>query len=256
VPTVARWLHEGLESIDGYTVDLHDLATSGRDIYSRRILQPGTWLRRSLRGPFAEHLGAQPWGANLVELEPMRYRPRAELTRALRGYDLIQVVAGGSALASAVIATGPPVVLYVATTVRLERQARRAETSAGLRVWQDAMTAWASRIELKALRDVDAVLVMNDAMLSFVLDAGQANVAKAPPGVDTDRFYPPVAGWNREGYLLSVCRLSEPRKRLDRLIRAYRELVRADEAAPKLVLAGRGALPDEVQRLISDPGLA
>jgi glycosyltransferase involved in cell wall biosynthesis len=118
------------------------------------------------------------------------------------------------------------------------------------------MTAWASRIELRALRDVDAGLVMNDAMLPFVLDAGQANVAKAPPGIDTDRFYPPVAGWNRERHLSSVCRLSEPRKRLDRLIRAYREFVRTDEAAPKLVLAGQGVLPDEMQWLISDSGLA
>ncbi len=185
----------------------------------------------------------------------MRYRPRAELTRALRNYELIQVVAGGPALAAAVTPTGPPVVLQVATTLRWERQARHANASARLRVWQNAMTAWASRIESKALRDVDAVLVESDVMLSLVSDAGQANVAKVPPGVDTERFCPPVAGWNREGYLLSVCRLSEPRKRLDRLICAYRELVRIDEAAPKLVLAGRGVLPDEIRRLISDSGL-
>ena len=255
VPTVARWLRDGLESIGGYTVDLHDLATSRRDIYSRRILRPDTWLRRSLRGPFDEHLGAQRWGANLVELEPMRYRPRAELTRALRSYELIQVVAGGPALASAVTPTGLPVVLQVATTLRWERQARHANADARLLVWQDAMTAWASRIELKALRDVDAVLVENDAMLSFVSNAGQANVTKAPPGVDTERFCPPVAGWNREGHLLSVCRLSEPRKRLDRLIHAYRELLRMDEAAPELVLAGHGVLPDEIRRLISNSGL-
>ena len=118
------------------------------------------------------------------------------------------------------------------------------------------MTAWASRIEFKALRDVDAVLVMNDAMFSFVSDVSQASVVKAPPGVNTERFYPPVAGWNREGYLLSVCRLSEPRKRLDRLIRVYRELLRMDEATPELVLAGHGVLPDEIRQLISDSGLA
>jgi glycosyltransferase involved in cell wall biosynthesis len=92
-------------------------------------------------------------------------------------------------------------------------------------------------------------------MLSFVSNAGQANVTKAPPGVDTERFCPPVAGWNREGHLLSVCRLSEPRKRLDRLIHAYRELLRMDEAAPELVLAGHGVLPDEIRRLISNSGL-
>jgi glycosyltransferase involved in cell wall biosynthesis len=255
VSTAARWLCDELASIDGYTVDLHDLATSSRDLYSRRILQPNTWLRKSLRGPFNEELNAQPWGANLVELESMRYRPRTELTRALRSYDLIQVVAGGPALASTVTTTGPPVVLQVATTLRWERQARRTTASASLLVWQDAMTALASRIELRALREVNAVLVMNDVMLSFVSDVGQINVVKAPPGVDTERFLPPVTGWNRQGYLLSVCRLSDPRKRLDRLIRAYRELVRIDEAAPNLVLAGYGELSDEVHRLIRDSGL-
>jgi glycosyltransferase involved in cell wall biosynthesis len=186
----------------------------------------------------------------------MRYRPRAELTRALRSYELIQVVAGGPALAFAVIPTGSPVVLQVATTLRWERQTRHANTSAGLRLWRDAMTAWASRTEFRALRDVDAVLVENDAMFSFVSNAGQTNVVKAPPGVDTERFHPPVAGWNREGYLLSVCRLSEPRKRLDKLIRAYRELLRMDGASPELVLAGRGVLPDGSRRLISDFGLS
>jgi glycosyltransferase involved in cell wall biosynthesis len=122
-------------------------------------------------------------------------------------------------------------------------------------MWQDAMTAVASRSELRALRDVNAVLVENDVMLSFVVDAGQSNVVKAPPGVDTEWFCPSVAGWNRRGYLLSVCRLSDRRKRLDKLIRAYRELTRIDAGAPKLVLAGRGELSSEVRRLIGSAGL-
>ena len=98
VPNVARWLRGGLEAVSGYEVDIHDLATSRQDLNSRRCLRPETWFAGSLKGPFNQIADAQPWGANWVEFEPMRYRPRRELTRVLRSYDLIQVVAGGPAL--------------------------------------------------------------------------------------------------------------------------------------------------------------
>ena len=102
VSTVARWLRSGLESTGNYSVDIHDLATSSKDAMSRRLARPKTWLRRSLRWLSDSDDGLQHWGANAVEVELMRYRPRVELTRTLRSYDLIQVVNGGPALAAAV----------------------------------------------------------------------------------------------------------------------------------------------------------
>lgn len=255
VPSVARWLRDGLREA-GHHVDVHDLATSSRDPSSRRIARPASWLQASLRGPSDPASGAQHWGANAVELEPMRYLPRRELTRALRTYDLLQVVAGGAAVAGAVMGVGPPVFLQVATRLRWERRARRSMLPLPARAWSDAMTACATRQEIRALAAADGVFVENREMLAYVREIGQRNVVLAPPGVDTDRFRPATSGWAAEGYLLSVCRLAEPRKRLDRLIDGYRELMRRDPSAPDLVLAGRGRLPEDLRRRISDAGLA
>lgn len=255
VPSVARWLRDGLREA-GHDVDVHDLATSSRDPSSRRIARPASWLQASLRGPSDPASGAQHWGANAVELEPMRYLPRRELTRALRTYDLIQVVAGGAAVAGAVVGAGPPVFLQVATRLRWERRARHGVLPLPARAWGDAMTAWATRLEVRALVAIDGVFVENREMLAYVGEIGQRNVVLAPPGVDTDRFRPAASAWAADGYLLSVCRLAEPRKRLDRLIDGYRELVRRDPSAPDLVLAGRGQLPEDLRRRISAAGVA
>src|SRR5688572_4810768 len=88
VPGVVRWLREGLKSLGGYSVDVHDLATSSRDRSSRRLVAPGSWLRSTLQSTaVVDQQSLRHWGANAVELEVMRYRPRRELTRALLDYD-------------------------------------------------------------------------------------------------------------------------------------------------------------------------
>ena len=127
VSTVARWLRSGLESTGNYSIDIHDLATSSKDNTSRRLARPKTWFRRSLRSPSGSDDGVQHWGANAVEVEFMRYRPRVELTRVLRNYDLIQVVTGGPALAAAVMKADIPVVLLAATTAAWERESQFAD---------------------------------------------------------------------------------------------------------------------------------
>ena len=185
----------------------------------------------------------------------MRYAPRAELSRAVQQCDLIQVVAGGPALACAVIGAGPPTFLQVATRARWERQSHRIALPRLERLWSDVMTEWTSRLEFRAITGVDGVLVENTRMLEFVQSAGQDRVALAPPGVDTDRFRPNDSGWSASGYLLSVCRLGEPRKRLDRLIRSYYELVNINASTPDLVLAGRGRLPERIWRLADSLGI-
>src|SRR5438128_712892 len=108
VPTVARWLRDSLRSTAGYVVDVHDLATSSRDPYSRRLLKPKSWARRSLRIRSGDEESLTHWGANAVEIETMRYRPRRELSQALQNYDLIQVVTGTPAWAAAVVGVGVP----------------------------------------------------------------------------------------------------------------------------------------------------
>ena len=255
VPTIARWLRHGLRSLGGYTVDIHDLATSSRDRFSRRLRSPRSWVRPTLRGVSGDD-GVTHWGANAVEIESMRYRPRRELTRVLQSYDIIQVVSGGPALAAAVVRAGVPSVLQVASTVAWERQRQMAEQTGLIRLWRRGMTTLTTRVERYALHRVDVVLVENSTMLDYVRSLGHRRVIKAFPGVDTTIFSPPGLGWKREGYLLSVCRLDDPRKGLDRMIRAYAYMVEADESVPRLVLAGRGRLPEILIGLARHLGLS
>jgi glycosyltransferase involved in cell wall biosynthesis len=186
----------------------------------------------------------------------MRYRPRRELTRALRGYDLVQVVAGSPAWASAVAGCRVPVVLQVASLARWERASQLAGQPFAARAWRGAMTRLTTRAEGRALAGVDAVLVENAAMFDWVRSLGHEHVVKAAPGVDTGFFTPAPGGWRPDGHLLSVCRLGDPRKGLDRLVRAYAELRRRRDGVPDLVLAGRGGLPGPVRDLVAGLGLA
>ena len=253
VSTVARWLRDALNGMGGYCVDVHDLATSSRDWASRRVVSPKSWLRPSLQSGWPpDDTTAVHWGANAVEIEAMRYRPRRELTRTLRSYDIVQIVSGSSAWAYPVAGIGIPTVLQVATSVSWERQWHLAEQSPLKGAWQLAMSALTSRVERAGLRAVDTVLVENSTMLGFARAAGSTRVRKAPPGVDTTTFSPAPSGWQGGGHVLSVCRLGDPRKGLDRTVRAYACMVRLDPTVPRLVLAGKGAITGAVRELLVD----
>lgn len=256
VPTIARWLRDCLRSTGQYEVDVHDLATSSRDAHSRRLLAPNSWLRPSLRDRKLSSDSVVRWGANLVEMEAMRYRPRRELRQALQKYDIIQVVAGGPALAWAATGADAPIVLWVASVMAWERVTKMAVHTGPVGVWRRAMTRLTTRIERHAVRSADAVLVLNEALLDFMRAAGNNHAVKALPGVDTTTFSPSRSGWQRQGHLLSVCRLNDPRKGLDRMIRAYSIMVERDESIPRLVLVGRGLLPDGLVSLIGFLGLS
>ena len=256
VPTIAHWLREGLEAQGDYTVDIHDLATSRVDSASRRITRPSSWLRSSLRTTRDHPVRHEHWGANAAEVEAMRYRPRRQLTESLRGYDLIQVISGSPAWAGAVVGCSRPVILHAATIAAWERESQLPESSPSLRLWRRQMTRITSRIETTVLRRVDVVLVENDVMLAHVRAAGQDRASKVQPGIDTRAFVPAAEGWQRNGPLLTVCRLGDPRKGLERLVRAYGRLVEQDWSAPPLILAGRGAITPAVSELIIQLGLA
>lgn len=255
IRTIARWLRDSLHSTGRYVVDVHDLAASSRDTFSRRLAAPPSWLRSTLRSASGVD-GVTHWGANGVEIEAMRYRPRQELTRALQSYDIIQIVSGGPALAAAAIKAGVPTVLAVATSMAWERQQKMAEQTGPTGLWRRGMTALTIHTERYALRMVDVVLVMNSTMLEYVRSVRPKHFAKAYPGVDTANFSPPTAGWRHGGHLLSTCRWDDPRKGLDRMIQAYAYMVEADSSVPQLVLAWRGQLPDALQSLIRSLGLS
>ncbi|WBB52099.1 glycosyltransferase [Verrucosispora sp. WMMD573] len=255
VGTVVNWLYEGLTATGRYTVDVHDLATSARDTSSRRILAPRSWSRASL----LTRSGATPheryWGANAVELEFMRYRPRSELAAALSEYDCIQVVCGTPAWAAPVLGAGPPVVVQMATLARWERGSHPRAQGWGSAAWRAGMTRLTSRIERSVLRSADAILVENQAIFDWLKTHDQSHVVLAPPGIDTYRFTPPSGGWRADGYLLSVCRLGDPRKGLDRMVHAYAEALRTRPGLPQLIMAGKGRPEPSVTALIGRLGL-
>lgn len=256
VPSICRWLRAELAARGDYTVDVHDLATSRKDRSSRGLARPASWGRRSLQDRPDRPFPHQHWGANLVEIEAMRYRPRRELTEAMRGYDLIQVVSGSPAWAGAVLGCRPPVVIQAATLVTWERPSQLAAFRPPVRLWRRAMTGITASVDATALRGAAAVLVENQAMFDHVRRLGQERVRKAPPGTDTLRFSPAGERRRRGGYLLSVCRLADPRKGLDLMVRAYRRLVDLDPAVPPLVLAGQGTISPDVARAITGLGLS
>jgi glycosyltransferase involved in cell wall biosynthesis len=255
VPAVARWLATGLRGA-GFEVEIFNLADSRTDTHSRRLISPTSWGRPSL-------LVADPCdpqvtnvGANAVELEPLRYLPRADLSIELNRFDLVQIVAGGPSLALAASSCLRPIVLQAATTMAWERVSRRGTTGHPLTLWRDIMTRLISFMERRALHRVDAVLVENVQMLEYVRSVAQTRVLLAPPGIDTGRFRPPSEAWRSSGYLLSVCRLSDPRKGLDRLIRSYALMRTQSASVPALVLAGSGELPSHLTRMITELDLA
>jgi glycosyltransferase involved in cell wall biosynthesis len=254
VATVAQWLHKALTSA-GYEVEIHDLAASVRDSASRRILAPATWFRPTLSRPLVGPANGCHWGANAVELELLRYRRRGELTRALAQFDLVQVVAGGPALANVTIGCGVPVVVQAATLAAWERGPRMQSMPRVRRAWWKVMTALIARTERRALSSAQAVLVWNTAMRDEVQRYSNGELRLAFPGTDVQRFRPIETGWQRKGPLLSVCRLGDGRKRIDLLIRAFASMVQVDPTVPDLMLAGKGQLPTREVALIKELGV-
>jgi glycosyltransferase involved in cell wall biosynthesis len=244
VQSVVRGLVKWLSDEGSYRPTIISLAASRSDELSRRLLNPPSWIRPSLRSP-ESGLSEEHWGANFAEFEPWRYRPRKELTSRLREFDVIQVVSGSLGLANAVLNVGRPVVAQVATRFSWERASQISPLSYHERLLRNAMLKLVNNQEVFAARHVDNILVENRRMENYLLSELNLprNVVRyMPPGIDTVRFSPiPVE--SRQGYLLSLCRLDDERKGLDRLLEAYRILRSRKADCPTLVIAGSGELP-------------
>ena len=256
VPVVALFLHRVLTRTDRYEPRLISVPMSSVDATSVRLADPTTWTRgvRVRSGTWA----GRPFrhvGAVLAEFEFQRCRPRPALTSLLREHDLVQVVAGAPGWALVALEAGRPVGLQVATLVTTERQAAIRGARGARRLWSRAMTRLMTRMEARALRRVDRVFVENSWMFEHVQRmTDPERVVFAPPGIDTDRFTPPDRR-DGEGYILSVGRMSDPRKNLSLLFRAYRVLTDNLADAPPLVLAGNLGPTSSDWRLASELGI-
>jgi len=164
-------------------------------------------------------------------------------------------VAGGPAPALAALAAGRPTVAFIATLVREERESVIARTHGFAKLWMRSITTIMSALERRALGDLSHVFaesVYTRDLVASLVAPDQLSVA--PPGIDTDLFHPRC--YRPDGYLLSVGRLSDPRKNVAMLYRGYTLLRGRMPQAPRLVLAGQSMPSQADEELARELGIA
>lgn len=257
----------GTRSMTGFVVDVldrsgrfdHDvitLATSVRDDCSVRLAAPSTWLRgvrvdrREQQGLPTIHVGCR-----FAELEPRRYAPRDVLDRLLEPYDALFVVAGAPPWGHAVSRVRKPQVLWAATSFLTDRRTRLEDERGARRLVLTVMTRVCRGLEPRALARADRVLALSDyTMRLFAPHVAPERLSLCFAGVDAARFRP--APHRPAGPILAVGRLSDPRKNVTLLFRAYAGVVSMlGERAPRLLLVG-GAPSPEQMAAASDLGIA
>lgn len=253
--TVAEFLKGVLENELGMHVQYYSVRMSARAPQSRRLLAPSTWRR----GPINEvqHGDGESvvqCGVPLAELELTRYQPTRALRRELSDKDLVVAVGGSPMILDLLKGLDVPTVGQVATLVSAERAAEIARLNPLRALFAKSHVAVVSAVERHACKVPNLVLVENPMMLEFVRSHGARKVLNVPPGVDTDFFRPVERAEENRGYILSVGRLSDPRKSFDRVVRAY-ATARHDGLTQQLVLAGLYDLPAHVYALIDQLGL-
>lgn len=255
VSTVAKFLYKVINGSGRYRADIISLATSARDEASSRILVPASWLAGSrIINKRWEDGEYQHVGCNWAEFEFQRYRPRCVLTELLNKYDLVQVVAGGPALALAARNIKPPVCVFVATMVQEECAAIIKRAKWWEKYWLIPRVYLISRIEKIALKNATRVFGESDytiRLLSSMVDRNRLRLG--PPGVDINVFHP--ESYCHDGYILSVGRFLDPRKNIRMLFEAYACLCQKMRNVPKLMLAGLAGPSDEDMALASRLGI-
>lgn len=239
VPIVARFLFSVLTSSETFEPSIISVATSALDANSVRLLSPKSWFRGvTITDLCWGGIPVKHVGAVFPELESQRYRSRKRLTELLQEYDLIQVVAGAPAIALSTSKINKPVCLFVATRVYEDRISRLREKSGLNRMINQTIVRHVSHLEKEALSCVDHVFAESNYTLDLLKElVPEAKLSLGPPGVDIDHFFP-SRQYKRDGYLLAVGRLSDPRKNIRLLLEAYALLVKQLPACPKLLMVG------------------
>ncbi len=256
VPSVAKFLYRAIEAEAGWTASILSLATSANDAASRRLLAPSTWnwRRRTAVGVW-DGMEYTHFGASWCEFEFQRYRPRHALTERLDTYDLVQVVSGIPAFAAVTAKTRTPCCLFIATTCAAERVSLLKASRGFRRAWTRMMTGINSAFERRVLRRMHHVFAESHYTSSLIAGVvNQNKLSVAVPGVDTD-FFSPTSTPSAD-YLLCVARLSDPRKNIAMLLRAYALLAARRPDIPRLVLAGECGLARRDINLAQSVGIA
>jgi glycosyltransferase involved in cell wall biosynthesis len=238
LPTMVTFLHRVLRDSGRFEPELISLATSASDKSSLQIKSPGTWFQRPRveEIPWHDtsftHVGV--WGS---ELEFQRYRPRRELLKIFKQFDLLQFVVGSPPWLCVAEGANRPTLLWTATTTRADRASRDRNGSLSRRAWSSLMVPLTEQYEKRALRAADKVFALSEYTRAAVEPiAGHDKVVLAPCGVDTELFRP--TDTHDGDYILCVARFSDERKNVRLLFDAYSRLQRNLENVPDLYLIG------------------
>ena len=243
VPSVADFIYKTALKSRRYDPFLVSLSSNSADVLGVRLCKPSTWFDGIKSKNFLWHsYPAIEVGSFLSELEFQRFGRREILNKLLGDFDVIQVVCGSPAWGNAVLNMGKPVSLQVATRVRLERRSHSIGLGNPLGVWRKLMTLITDKYDDYVLNRVDAIQVENFLMLDYVrgLNLGKnTDIRYAPPGVDASVFHPiKRQNFINAGYILSVGRFDDPRKRIELLLESYALLPIALRKNIRLRLAG------------------
>lgn len=245
VAVVAQFLYRVILDSGRYIPDIISLALASRDENSLCLSRPTSWLQGvQVTSGTHRNLPYRHIGAVLAEFEFQRYQPRRALNNLLQDYALIQLVTGTPAWALVTKDCCQPVLLQVATLTMTERGSRLQHERGMKRLWRLLMARITATLDMRALQYVNTVFVENYWLhQQLQQQVGAQNIIFAPPGVDTDTFYPTI--YQPDGPILSVGRFADPRKNIRLLFKAYQQLHQHMPVVPKMVLAGQRPTHDD-----------
>lgn len=250
---VAQFVLDAFSPEDGWRVSVASPRMWHLASESRQLLRPRSWLRSTARDVMVDGVKVRYFGSNIAEFEPARYWPRRALTAYLESFEAVLVVAGSPAIINVAKHSGRPVIAQVATLIAEERKALLARTSGLRRLRVEIFTRLVARIDERALRVADVVIVENEFMLEVCRSRG-LNAELIAPGVNCEIFRPPTVGV-RAPTILAVGRWRDERKDLPTLLRAFARSHEVDGIDQRLALAGLQAPRDDDLALIRELGV-
>ena len=193
---VERWtkfLFDAQARAGRYEVEVISLAASSRDDGSRRIFSPSTWSRRpTIETGSVLDIPVRHVGAEGVELEFQRYRPREPLTTLLRTFDVLQFIVGFASWGCVAEGSERPVVLWMATTTWWDRAERVRRSPPIRRAWLTAMSGIAQHFERRALVAAASVLVPSDYTMRRLSDGHAPVGPRGHSAASTQTCFAPI----------------------------------------------------------------
>lgn len=258
VSTVADFVISSMSEVQNWELEIFSPRMWSKANESQRIRSPKSWLKGpqtrfgSVNGKKVTYIGS-----HFAEFEQFRFQSRRLLRELLSSFDLIVVIAGTPASFELVRGVRVPVLAQVATTLEAERARLVDDGGIMNRTVKRLNLFFSSRFDRSGVHIPNLILVENEWMKEWCNSQGYLNSRIEFPGVDT-KFFSPMENKkidSKSNYIVSVGRLSDPRKDFGLLVRAYDIAIKNHQITQNLVIAGRGDIPLDVQQTIRSLGL-